>query len=79
MGEHILQLHSVHNREGPLQKGLGNLEANKVVILLRGVAVLRDLHGVETKLGFQVSGLILRIAYGFAILRPQFRILIATA
>ena len=70
MREHILQLDSIHHGEYPLQQRLGNLEANEVVILLRGVAVLRDLNGVETEFGLEVRCLVLSISYRLTKLRP---------
>ena len=42
---------------------------------LRGVAVLRDLQGVETKFDFQMRSLVLRITHRLAILRAQLGIL----
>jgi hypothetical protein len=59
MRERVLQLDSIHDGEYPLQERLGNLEADKIVILLRGV--LRALNGVETEFCLQVRCLVLRI------------------
>ena len=60
--KHIFQLHSVHDGKDPLQQGLGHLESDEIVVLLRGVTILRDLHRVESELCFQMCGLVLRIA-----------------
>ena len=43
MGKHVFQFHSVDDRKGPLQQGLGHLESDEVVVLLRGITILRDL------------------------------------
>ena len=45
------------------------------MILLRRVAIFRDLHHIESELGFQVCGLVLRIANGLSVLSPQFGVL----
>ena len=51
------------------------MESDEIVVLLRGITILRHLHRVEPELGFQVRGLVLGIADGLAKLRPQLRIL----
>ena len=61
MRKHVFQLHSVYNGKDPLQKGLGHLESNEIVVLLRGITILRDLDCVEPKFCFQVRRFILRI------------------
>ena len=73
--EHVLQLHPVDDGEHALEQGLRNLEADEIVVLLRGVPILRNLHGVEAELCFQVRRPVLRVRYGPAVLRNQLRIL----
>src|SRR5512146_2366304 len=75
MGEYIFQLHSVYNWKDPFQQGLGHLKSDEIVVLLRGVAILRDLNRIETKLRLQVRRFVLSIAYRLAKFRPQLRIL----
>jgi hypothetical protein len=72
MREHVLQLDSIHDRKYPVQERLGNLEADKVVILLRGVAVLRDLNGVETEL-YRTDLPNLARSLGYSIATPDSR------
>ena len=61
MGKHIFQLHSVHHGENPLQQGFGHLESDEIVVLLRRITILRDLHGVEPGLYFQMRRLVLGV------------------
>ena len=61
-GQHVFQLHSVYDRKYPFQQGLGYLKSNELVILLRGVTILLDLHRVKPKLCFQMRCLVLGIA-----------------
>ena len=74
VGQHVFQLHSVDDGKDPFQQGLGHLESDEVVVLLRGIAIFRDLHGIKAELRFQVRGLVLGIPDGLAILRSQLRI-----
>ena len=73
VGQHVFQLHSVHDGKGPLQQGLGHLESDEIMVLLRRIAILRDLYRVEPKLYFQMRRLVLRIPHRLAKLRSQFR------
>ncbi len=75
MCQHILQFHSVNDRESPLQKRLRHLKPDEIVILLRGIAILRHLHHVESELRLQMRGVVLRVPDGIAVLGAQLRIL----
>jgi hypothetical protein len=61
MGKHVFQLHSVHHGKDPLQQGLGHFESDEIVVLLRGVTILRDLHRVEPDSVFKCA--VLSCAY----------------
>jgi len=58
-----------------LQQRLGHLEADEIVILLGRVAILRDLHYVESEFCLQMCGVVLRIPDEIAVFRPQFGVL----
>src|SRR6266853_223005 len=58
-----------------LQQRLGHLEADEIVILLGRVAILRDLHHVESEFCLQMRGVVLRIPDEIAVFRPQFGVL----
>jgi hypothetical protein len=75
VGQHVFQLHSIHDGEDPFQQGFGHLKADEIVVLLRSVPILRDLDSVEAEFCFQVSRLVLGIADGLAIFRAEFGIL----
>jgi len=61
VGQHVFQFQSIDDREDTLQQALGHLESNEVMVLLRSITIVRYLHGVEAKLGFQVRGFVLRV------------------
>ena len=75
VGKHVFQFHSVDHGKDPLQQGLGHLESDEIVVLLRRVTILRHLRHVEPELSFQMCGLVLGIADRLAKLRAQLRIL----
>jgi len=50
--------------ESALEKRLGDLESDEIVILLRRITVLRYLHHVESELRLEVRGMIFRILDG---------------
>src|SRR6516225_2810625 len=53
--EQFVRLDAVRIKEATLKQRLGNLESDEIVILLRNVALLGDLHDIEAELGFQVG------------------------
>src|SRR5579859_429420 len=69
--QHIFQFHSIYNWKGPLEQWFGDLEPDEIVVLLRRIAILGDLHHVESKLRFQMCGFVLRVPYGVTKSRSQ--------
>src|SRR6266853_5523141 len=65
--ENIFEFHTVSLEECTLQQRLGNLEADHVVILVRGIAILGDLNHVETEFGPNVGLGIVAVSNGIAI------------
>src|SRR6202040_3606185 len=53
--ENIFEFHPVGLEECALQQRLGTLEADHVVILVRGIAILGDLNHVESEFGPNVG------------------------
>ncbi len=51
------------------------MESNEIVVLLRRITILRDLHRIEAELCFQVCRPVLGIPNRLAIFRPQLRVL----
>src|SRR5713226_9456025 len=75
MCQHVLQLHSVNDRESPLQQGLRHLESDEIVILLRRITILRHLHHVKSELRLQMRSVVFRVPDGITVLRSQLGIL----
>ena len=71
----VFQPHSVNHGEGAFEQRFGDLESDEIVVLLRSITILGDLHGIEAELDLQVGCLILRITNRLAKLRPQLWIL----
>ena len=53
--EQLVRLDAVRINEATLKQLLGNLESDEIVVLLRNVASLGDLHDIKAELGFQVG------------------------
>jgi hypothetical protein len=60
-GENVFKLHSVYDWKDPLKQGFRYFEPDKIVVLLRCITILGNLHHVEPKLYFQMGSLVLRI------------------
>src|ERR1700756_5789349 len=75
VSQDVFQLYAVNDRKGPFQQRFGDLEADEVVILLRGVAILGHLYHVESELGLQMGGVILRVSDRIAVLGSELGIL----
>ena len=73
--QHVLQLQPVNHQEDPFQQWFRDLETYEVVVLLRRIAILCDLQGVESELRLQMRRGVLGIANGVAIFRAQLRIM----
>ena len=72
MREHVFQLQSVDNRKYPIEQRLRDFETYEVVILFRRITILCHLQCIESKLGLQMRGRVVGIAYGSAIFGSQF-------
>ena len=61
MRQNIFQLDSVNDWKRALEQRLGDLKSDEIVVLLRRVAILGDLHHVESELRLQMRGVVLRV------------------
>src|SRR5208337_640319 len=75
MCQDLFQLQAIDDGECALEKWLGNLESDEIVILLRRITVFGDLHHVEAELRFEMGGMVFCIPDGLSILGAQLWVL----
>ena len=67
IAEQGIEFDAVGFLEGALEKRLGNLETDEIVVGVGGVALFGDFEDIEAKFGFQMSGGILRVGHHVAV------------
>jgi hypothetical protein len=75
MRQDIFEPQSIDDGKRAFEKGHGDLKADEIVILMRGISILRHLHHVKAELRLEMRGMIFCVSNGIPVLGAKFRVL----